>query len=157
MKKWRLFLVIIMTIPWFSVPLLGSRSFKRFFPAAFFMSIFVFFESLFARERTWWWVYKKLFPQTIGEVPLIIGPFFIGSLWVLKATFGKFSSYLMLNTFIHLIFSFPVMDLLKKAGIASTVVLKRSQLMLLFFSKSLLLYGTQLLIEKAKKVSQKNN
>ncbi|RXI99831.1 hypothetical protein DS745_13185 [Anaerobacillus alkaliphilus] len=151
MKNWKPFLIAVMIVPWFSIPLIGKRSFKRFFPAALIMSVVVVFESFLARNRTWWWVYKNLFPKTIGEIPLIIGPFFIGSLWVLKATFGKFSLFVLLNTIIHLLFSFPVMDLFKKMGIASTVRLKRYELLLLFFVKSILLYGSQFVIDKVRK------
>lgn len=150
MKNSKLFLVAMLVLPWFSVPLLGRNSFKRFLPASLIISLVVVVESYIARKRTWWWVYKNLFPKVIGEIPLIFGPFIVGSLWVLKLFYQKFSLYILVNSIIHTIFAFPGMNWFKKVGLGSTVRLKRYELMLLFFSKSLLLYWSQYMIEKRK-------
>lgn len=152
MKNSKLFLIAMMVLPWFSVPLLGRSSFKRFLPASLIMSLVVVVESYIARKRTWWWVYKNLFPKIIGEIPLIFGPFLVGSLWVLKCSYRKLPLYILLNSMIHGIFAYPGMDWFKKVGLGSTVRLKRYELMLLFFSKSLLLYLSQYMIEKRKSV-----
>lgn len=142
----------MMLIPWLSTPLLGRNSLKRFLPASLIMGGVVTAESYLARKRTWWWVYKRLAPKVIGEIPLILGPFIVGSLWILKMTYGRFALFLILNSMIHIFFSFPIMDLFTRYGIGSTVRLKRYQLMLLFFVKSLLLYGIQYLIESVKQM-----
>jgi hypothetical protein len=148
MKQWKLFLIAMMTVPWLSIPFLGKQSLKRFLPASLIMSLIVVIESYIARKRTWWWVYKNLFPKVIGEIPLIFGPFLVGSLWVLKVTYRKFFLFVILNSIVHLIFAYPGMDMFKKMGIGSTVRLKRWQLMMLFFFKSILLYGLQDIIER---------
>ena len=148
MKNSKMFLIAMMLLPWVSVPLLGRNSFKRFLPASVIMSFVVIFESYIARKRTWWWVYKNLFPKVIGEIPLIVGPFLIGSLWVLKLAYRKFFLYVFVNFVIHLAFAYPGMNWFKKMGLGSTVRLKRYQLMLLFLLKSMFLYLTQTIIEK---------
>ncbi|HWO98972.1 MAG TPA: hypothetical protein VNM45_22175 [Bacillus sp. (in: firmicutes)] len=150
MKFYKTFLAAMMVLPWISVPFIGKNEFKRFLPASLLMSLFVTAESFYARKRTWWWVYKKLHPRVIGEIPLIVGPFFVGSLWILKCTYRKFPLYMAVNLIVHWLFAYPIMDLFKRTGLGSTVRLKRIQLFSLFFFKSLILYGMQWFIEKSK-------
>lgn len=141
-------LVLIMILSWFSIPLLGKREIKRFLPAGLFITMIVSIEDLIAKKRKWWWWYEKLHPKLSGIVPLLWGPFFIGSIWILKWTYGKFIRYIILNLIIDSMFTYLLVDLFKKIGIASLVRLKKYQLSLLFFLKSLLLYGFQFVKEK---------
>lgn len=69
-------------------------------------------------------------------------------MWILKLSYGKFIRYIMLNTMIDSMFTYFLVDWLKKLGISSLVRLKKYQLSLLFFLKSLLLYGFQFVKEK---------
>ncbi|MBU7592860.1 hypothetical protein [Metabacillus halosaccharovorans] len=141
-------LVLMMILSWFSIPLLGKREIKRFLPAGLFITMIVSIEDLIAKKRKWWWWYEKLHPKLSGIVPLLWGPFFIGSIWILKWTYGKFIRYIILNLIIDSMFTYLLVDLFKKIGIASLVRLKKYQLSLLFFLKSLLLYGFQFVKEK---------
>ena len=99
--------------------------------------------------------YEKLHPKLTGEFPLIWGPFLVGSIWILKLTYGKFFIYMILNLVIDSLFTYPFISFAKnKLGILSLVRLKKYQLSLLFLFKSLLLYGFQYVKEKvpAKKI-----
>ena len=151
MKYNKMFLLVIMLLPWLSVPFLGKRTFKRFYPGALFIGALIIVESSIAKRRVWWRFYEKLIPNIIGEMPLLIGPFFVGSLWILKFTFGKFFRYLFLNIVTDSLFVYPGALILKKWGIVSLVRMRNYQLLLLCLAKSVLMYGVQSLIEKIRR------
>jgi hypothetical protein len=140
--------IIMIVVPWLSAPLLGKKIFKRFTLGALFICIFVFIESLVAHKRLWWLFHKKLFPKVIGEIPLIIGPFFIGTLWIMKFTFGNFKRYFMTNFCIDAFFVYIHVPILKKLGYASLVRLSKFNFLLIFLFKAVLLYLFQIFIEK---------
>ncbi|UII57724.1 hypothetical protein LS684_10015 [Cytobacillus spongiae] len=148
MKYPKLVLIAVIVGSWLTVPLIGKSTFKKYAPAATFMSFIVFAESFLARKRVWWWFYQKLGRVVVGELPLILGPFFVGTLWIMKFTYGKFYLYVTTNILVHLLFTYPVLDGMKRLGIASTVRLRRYQLLLLFLLKSLILYGFEFLKDK---------
>jgi hypothetical protein len=147
-------LLSILILPWLTVPLLGRTTVKRFFLATIFISMVVRLESIIAKKRRWWWVYEKIHPKLSGEFPLIWGPFFVGTMWILKLTYGKFFVYLITNSIIDSIFAYPFLTICKNIGLGSLVRMKRYQLSLVFFVKSLLLYGAQYLQEKVQGKSE---
>lgn len=141
-------LLSLLILPWLTIPLLGGKTVKRFFLATTFISLVVRAESILAKKRRWWWVYEKIHPKLSGEFPLIWGPFFVGTMWILKLTYGKFFVYLITNLVTDTIFAYPFMNVCKRLGLGSLVRLKKYQLSIVFFVKSLLLYGFQFLKEK---------
>lgn len=143
MNNKKLFLLAMMIVPWLSVPFLGKRELRRFLPGALFICVWVTVESILAKKWMWWRFYEKLTPKVMGEIPFIVGPFFIGSLWILKFTFGKFFRYLIVNIVTDVLFAYPGVYFLKRFGIVSLVRLKHYQMVLLFITKSVLMYGIQ--------------
>ncbi|MDR4945522.1 hypothetical protein [Neobacillus cucumis] len=148
-NKW--ILLVMMLVPWLSLPMLGKRNFKRYLPGAIFVIVWISVESIVAKRRAWWRFYEKLIPNVMGELPLLFGPFFIGSIWILKFTFGKFFRYLLVNLVMDVLFSYPGMYVLKRMGIASLVRLKHYQMAILFMAKSVLMYVVQMIAEKGRK------
>lgn len=142
--------IIMIVVPWLTAPFLGKKTFKRFSPGALFICIFVFIESLYAHKKLWWLFHKRLFPKVIGELPLIMGPFFIGSLWILKFTFGNFKQYLITNFCIDTFFVYIHVPILKKLGYASLIRLSKFNFLLIFLFKAVLLYLLQIVIESKK-------
>ena len=142
--------IVMMVVPWLSAPFLGKKTFKRFTPGAVFICIFVLIESLFAHKRLWWLFHKRLFQKTIGELPLIIGPFFIGTLWIMKFTFGNFKRYSLTNFYIDAFFVYIHIPILKKLGYASLIRLSKFNFLLICLFKAALLYLFQIIIEKKK-------
>ncbi len=135
-------------LPWATTPFLRSNSFKRFFPGAFFMALFVTVEGIIAEKKKWWWFPIKVKPNVLGEMPLIIGPFFVGSLWILKYTFGNFKLYILINLIIDSIFTYLGINWFKNIGYGNLVRLTKPKLSLLFLLKSVLMYGFQMMYEK---------
>ncbi len=152
-KYKKLLLLLMLVFSWLSLLLMGKNSVKRFLPAGVFMALITMWENVVAKRRTWWWWYEKFHPKLPGSFPFVWGPFMIGSIWILKLTYGKFFRYLLLNFAVDSIFTFILVDKwLTKWGIASLVRMKKIQLSLLLFIDSLLLYGFQYLIEKVKEL-----
>lgn len=141
---------LLIVIPWLSAPFLGKKSFKRFSLGAVFICIFVLIESMFAHKRLWWLFHKRPFPKIIGELPFTIGPFFIGTLWIMKFTFGNLRRYFMTNFFIDASFVYIMVPFLKKIGYASLIRLSKFSFLLIFLFKAALLYFFQIIIEKKK-------
>ncbi|WP_160723800.1 hypothetical protein [Bacillus sp. USDA818B3_A] len=151
MKYNKMFLFVIMLVPWLSVPMLGKKNFKRFLPAAFFITVWISVESILAKKRVWWKFYDKLIPNVMGELPFLIGPFLIGSIWILKFTFGNFFRYLIVNLVTDVLFVYPGMFALKRMGIISLIRMKHYQMGILFMAKSVLMYVFQFMVEKIRK------
>lgn len=148
MKNNKMFLLGLMILPWMSVPFIKKQTIRRFLPGALFICVWVAVESMIANKRVWWRFYEKLIPNAMAEIPFIVGPFFVGSLWILKFTWGKFLRYLFVNFIVDIMFVYPGLFLLKKMGIVSLVRLKHYQMLLIFLTKSVLMYGFQGMVGK---------
>ncbi|MCP3740774.1 hypothetical protein [Rossellomorea sp. BNER] len=147
--KNRKILIALMTVsPWLSLPLLGKKPIKRFLPGTIFMCLYLVVEGSIATKRRWWWFPSTLKPNILGELPLIFGPFLVGSFWIFRFTYGKFSFYFLLNLIIDSIFTFIMLDWFKKIGYVTLVRINRVQLSLIFLLKSVLMYGFQYLYEQ---------
>ena len=149
MKYSKQLLVSMIIISWFSLAFAGKESIKRFLPASLFMAIIVRVVNIIAKKRKWWWWYEKIHPSVSGSFPFVWGSFFVSSLWIMKFTYGNFMRYIGLNVIAHSAFTYVLEPFLQKFGIASLVRMKKSQLMYVFTVLAFLLYGFQLVKEKA--------
>lgn len=141
--------MLLMTIlPWITLPMIGKKTVSRFLPGAIFMAVYVTLEGVLATTRKWWRFHINLKPNVLGEMPLILGPFFVGSLWIMKFTYRKFKLYLVINLIIDSIFTYVMIDWFKKLGYVSLVRINKFQLSLIFLIKSFVMYGFQLLYDK---------
>ncbi len=147
-RKLRLYLILLLVIPWFSAPLLGKKTLKRFFPSVLMLHSLIVGEQYLAKRRVWWWYFKKFNGKWSGESSLVWGPFLMSSLWVLKMTYGHFLRYFVVNTAVDSFYTYYIMDWFKRIGFASLIRLKKYQLSLLFVCKALILYGLQMLVER---------
>ena len=148
MKYSRLLIVLTMILSWSSIAFVGKGSLRRFLPSCLLMGIIVKIVNMIAKKRRWWWWYEKIHPSVSGEFPFVWGSFFATSLWVLKWTYGKFIKYLGLNLIVHSGFTYGLEPYLQKFGIASLVRLNKIQLMYVFMSLAILLYGFQMVNER---------
>lgn len=148
MKKVSYLNIGMVLLSWLSLPLLGEKSVKRFILSSLFMSLYIIFEFRFAEKRKWWWFPISLKSNFLGGLPIILGPFLIGSMWILKFTYGKFNLYLLVNILVDSLFTYFGMEWFKKIGYASLVRLTKFQLSLVFLIKSFVLYGFQVIYEK---------
>lgn len=148
MKKTRFFLLIMMIVPWFTLPLLGSRALKRFLPATIFISLFSEIMQTVAKKLNWWRFYSSIHPKVRPSLPFTLGPEFFGSLWILKAAYGRLPFFLLVNTIAHFLFAYPGMYLMRRLGVSSMGRLSSLQFALFLSFKGVLLYSFQFLKEK---------
>lgn len=137
----------IMIITWFLLPTLGKDVLKRYFSSGIFISVVVLTVNFIAKKRKWWRWYEAFSPKITWVVPFTWGPFLIGSLFILKWTYGNFFRYMLLNILVDGLFTFGLEYYLKKFKIFSLVQMSKSHLMYVFTFDALLLYGFQFLKE----------
>jgi hypothetical protein len=143
MRRYKNFIILLAVLPWISVPFLGNKTLKRFLPGTLFITVYVTIEGWLAEKNKWWWFFHKKNPNMLGEVPLILGPFVVGTFWTLKLTYGNFKNYFITNLVVDSFFTYVMVYIFKKIGYVSLVRLNRFRLSLLFLIKSLALYGFQ--------------
>jgi cellulose synthase/poly-beta-1,6-N-acetylglucosamine synthase-like glycosyltransferase len=136
------------TLPWLSILIIGKKTLRRFLPGSIFMSLYLIAEGRFAEKKKWWWFPYSVKPNVLAEFPLIFGPFIVGSLWILKYTYGKFNLYLLVNILIDSFFTYFGLKWFKKIGYVSLIRLSKIQLSIVFLIKTIVLYGFQIVYEK---------
>lgn len=144
MNIWRLLLSLMVLFSWVTAPFIGLKNFKKYSPSVILICFIIMIESYIANKLNWWKFFKKLHPLVTGEFPFIIGPFFIGSLWIFKISKGKFGIYMILNLLADLFFCYPLVFIFEKLGLWSLNKLKNYQLLLLFLTKAVLMFVYQL-------------
>ena len=154
MKK-KFYLIGIAIIPWLLIPILGKKHVKRFLPASLLMGIILIGESLLAHKRMWWWIYKRPHPKIMGEAPLILGPYIMGALLMLRLGYGNILRFFIINLCVHFFFVYVLMDWFKSIGYWSLVRMKKYQLFLLFSIEGIILYIMQILLESFYKRTRK--
>lgn len=147
MKYSKTLLSLTMIMPWVTAPLLRKKTLKLYLPAGIFIALMVRLANVVAKKRKWWWWYETLHPRLSGVIPFMLGPFFVGSIWILKWTYGKFFRYFALNMLFDGMFTYVGVPILTKFGVASLVRMKKIQLMYVFIFLTLILYAFQFLYE----------
>jgi hypothetical protein len=141
MKLSRVLILLMLVLSWLAFPLAGWRSVKRYLPASIFMCVFLFVEDIIAEKLRWWVIYPNISKKLRGMAPFALGPFFTGSILILKLTYGRFSLFFLLNLAIDAFFVYPFYTWFKKLGVWTLIKMNQFQLLLLFLTKSVLMYG----------------
>lgn len=97
MRRYKIYLIGMLIVPWFFILLLGKRTFKKFFLSSLGINLLAVVESFITHEKKLFWFNKRFHPKLLGDIPLIFGPFLVGSLWILKFTYGHFFRYMATN------------------------------------------------------------
>lgn len=146
-KNQKYFNFTMIILSWLTIPLIGMKSLKRFSTSSIIILVIEFISVIFGKKREWWVFYNKPNSYLINEVPFIVGPFSVLSLWVLKLSYGNFKNFIILNLITSGFFSFVFTDYCKNRKIFTLVRLNKFQSFAYFFHKSFLLYGFQKLNE----------
>ncbi|MCP8615408.1 hypothetical protein [Salirhabdus salicampi] len=120
---------------------------KRFLPASLIVLLMGSIDVQIGKKRKWWKFYYKPKSYFFNEFAYHIGPFLIGSIWVLKWTFGDFRRFITLNAIVDFIFAYPVEFLSRKFKVFRTIKLSNFQFFIYFFYKAFFLYLFQYLLE----------
>ncbi|MBT2686677.1 hypothetical protein J7I93_00610 [Bacillus sp. ISL-47] len=147
----RSILIIMMILPWLTMPFIKKSEFRRFLPAAILMSIITKLLNIVAYKRNWWQFYTSILPKVKAETAFIVGPYFLASFWVLKLAYGKFKKYMIMNGVLHILFAFPGIAFLKWAGIGTLARVNNIQLTGILLLRAVLLYSFQLMVDAVRK------
>jgi hypothetical protein len=147
MKYRKLFLLGMLIIPWLSIPFLGRGSIRKYLQTSIFITVFTKLLDLYGEKNRWWRFYKGIHLFDSMDF-LNLGPFFASSLWMLKLTYGKFFTYLISNTILHIVFIYAGLTYLKKLKVLALVKLSKPRYLVLHFFRGLLLYLFQYLKDK---------
>jgi hypothetical protein len=151
-NQWFINIAMIL-ISWLSLPFVGRSSIKRFLPASIFIIIFEALNVQIGKKRKWWVFYNKPNSYISGEFPFNIGPFFVGTIWILKWTYGNFKKFILLNAIVDAFFAFVIAKLTEKQKVAKLVRLNHFQFFLYMFYKAFILYGFQYIFESKRNSS----
>ncbi|MED3971726.1 hypothetical protein P4658_29195 [Priestia megaterium] len=149
-KQWFINIAMIF-LTWSSLPFLGKRNIKRFLPASILIVLIEGIHVQFGKKRKWWIFYNKPKSYLTGEFPFNIGPHLVGSMWILKWTYGNFKAFILLNAVVDAIFTFPLIHFLKKLKVVRLVRFSNLEFFFYIFYKAFLLYGFQYLFETKNK------
>ena len=156
-KNQRQINVAMVSLSWLSLIFLEKRNIKRFLPASILITLIEGINVQYGKKRKWWVFYNRPNSYISGEFPFNIGPFLIGSIWILKWPYGNFKRFILLNA----VFDGAVVLLLsvlsKKMKIFTLVMFNKIKFFLYFFLKSFLLYGFQILFENGRKFTDHKN
>jgi hypothetical protein len=150
-KIQRLLNLAMVLLAWLTSPFLGLNNTKRFIRASLLIVFFEFINVLIGKRRKWWVFYNKPNSYLFNEFPFGIGPFLVGSMWILKWTYGNFKLFILLNAIIDGIFAFIMTCVIKKIKLFTLVRINKFQFFVYVFYKAFLLYGFQYIIESKRK------
>jgi hypothetical protein len=149
-----MFATIIRTVlflfPWLTAYFIPKNVFKKYTPVATFASLLVIIESMLSVPFKWWTVKGGLLSKVINDLSFILGPFFVGTIWIFRFTFGKFWMYLLTNTLMDLFLAYPVNWLLQKLKVYKLVNFKPKHIFFTAICYALVIYGFQLFITRNK-------
>lgn len=156
MRKKRIFNLLMVGIPWFSVLFIGKRSFFRFLPIASFVSLFLCLYSAVANSRKWWVNKSPIIPGNQIDFTYIFGPYFVGTIWIFKLTYGNFRKYLITNLIVNTFNLFPFFYLSERFGMVKFVKMKYRTWFSVTMVTSLLIYVVHSIIENSILIQKKN-
>ena len=157
MKNSKLFYISLLILPWLTVPFLGRSAFKKYLPAAIFISTFTKAIDVFGEKKKWWRFYKGVPPLDSMNF-FNFGPYLVTSLWMLKMTYGKFPLYLISNIILHICFTFfGGIKLVDRYKIFTLDKLTKFQYLAIDVLRALLLYSFQYINNLSRNTKKFNN
>ncbi|MGO4886870.1 hypothetical protein ACJ2A9_03850 [Anaerobacillus sp. MEB173] len=85
------------------------------------------------KKQKWWVFHNKPNSYLLGEFPFNIGPFLVGSMWILKWTYGNFIKFISLNAIVDGLFVFIFIKIMNKLKVAQLVRVNHFPLMLFYW------------------------
>lgn len=149
MDKKKIFNLALLIIPWLTVPFMKKQSFIRFLPVASLISIILSVFSTIANRKRWWVTKSPLFSGLPIDFAYILGPYFVGTLWVFKLTYGNLPKYLFTNIVLDFMSAYPLLYLSEKLGIVKFKKMKNITWFFITTLMAILLYRFQYILEKS--------
>ncbi len=150
MKNRQFLLILMLVVPWLTVPFLGRDALKKFLPNAIFITILNKLLNVYGVEHKWWRHYRGIGPFVSIDF-VLLGPYFVTSMWVLKLAYGQFWKYFITNKIIHISFIFVGLKFLQKVKLFSLIKITKLQYFLIHITRGLILYLFQVIYDKLQK------
>lgn len=107
-------------------------------------------ESMLSVPFKWWTIKGGALNKIINDLCFIFGPFFIGTIWIFRFTFGKFWLYSIANIMMDAFLAFPVNFVFQKLKVYKLVNFKAKHIFYTSISFAFVIYGYQLFISSPK-------
>ncbi|WP_066303522.1 hypothetical protein [Bacillus sp. FJAT-29814] len=137
-------------IPWLSVFFIPKNEFKKYMPVATFGSLLALVQSILSVPFKWWTVKGGLLNKAFNDFGFIFGPFFIGTIWIFKLTYGKPWLYSLANLLMDVFLAFPANWLFQKLKVYKLVNFKPKHIFYTSICFALVIYGYQSFITRPK-------
>ncbi|WP_335871997.1 hypothetical protein [Bacillus sp. 2205SS5-2] len=147
MNSKKLLSLSILLIPWFTVPLIGRKTFTRYLPATTFVNLIISLVSVIAEKKKLWRVKNPIFAYTAVDFSFLLGLYFITTIWVFKLSYGNFKLYLVLNVLLDYILSFPLVRFFTKVGVFEFKKMRPKHFFTFSVFLAILIYWYQNIIE----------
>jgi hypothetical protein len=142
------FLIGLILISWATVIFLPKKSFFKYLPVTLFSSLIILTEYLLGAPRNWWKTKGGIRTIANNGLTFTFGPYFIGSLWIFRLTYGRFWLYTLLNIIFDYILAYPLNTFFEKISLYKLKKIKPIHLFLLSLGYSFVNYGFQLVLDK---------
>lgn len=148
------FRIGLILISWGTVFFLPKKSFFKYLPVTLFSSIIILTEYLLGAPRNWWKAKGGIKTIANNGLAFAFGPYFIGSLWIFRLTYGRFWLYTLLNLILDWILAYPLNTFFEKINLYKLKKIKPVHLFLFSLGYSFVNYGFQLILDKNQPTEQ---
>jgi hypothetical protein len=135
-------------ISWATVFFLPKQSIKKYLPASTFVTILLLIQCMLSNPFKWWTVKGGLLNKILTELCFVLGPFFVGTIWIFRLTFGNFWLYMVVNTMMDALFAFPMNALFEKLKVYKLVNWKPKTIFYVYITYAAIIYGYQYVLRK---------
>ncbi|MCP8969962.1 hypothetical protein [Ectobacillus ponti] len=149
MKKIMIARLLLLLVPWLSAPFLSKKDWQRYTPVAGFAAALVAGMCVLAVPYKWWTVGGRWKEKVLNDGSFIMGPFFIGTIWIFRYTFGDIKRYMAANLVMDVLFSYPLNTVFQRLGFYRLLRFKPRYILLFFTCYSFLIYGFQMWREQS--------
>ncbi|WP_462410313.1 hypothetical protein [Neobacillus sp. Marseille-QA0830] len=135
-------------LSWLTVYFIPKRTVKRYLPASTLAALLVMTTVFVGSHYKAWEVKGSTKTRIYNILSVILGPFAVGTIWILHLTYRKFWLYALTNLLQNFIYAFPILNFLEKVGFIRYVKFTRIHHLIAAMSYAFIIYGFQWYLEK---------
>jgi hypothetical protein len=143
-------------ISWLTVLLLPKESFKKYLPVSTFVTVLLLIQCMLSVPFKWWTVKGGLLNKIITELCFVLGPFFVGTIWIFRLTYGNFWLYMTVNAVVDALFAFPMNKIFEKLKVYKLVNWKPKTIFYVYITYAAIIYGYQRFLSKTNRLNSYN-
>lgn len=137
-------------IPWLTAFFIPKNEFKKYTPVASFATLLVLIQSMLSVPFKWWKVKGGPLTKIINDLSFILGPFYVGTIWIFRFTYGKLWLYSIANILMDAFLAFPANFVYQKFKVYKLVNFKPKHIFFTSICYAFVIYGYQFFISRPK-------